>query len=82
MSVYSELLDILLREPPDSPPGLFGTIAAVSPLMVRVRGRTLSRGLFYQRGTRFTEEDIGAEVALLPCEEGFLILFQTEEGGI
>lgn len=79
-NTYSLLLDLLTPEPVETAKGRFGTIAAVSPLMVRLRGRTLSRGLFYPRGTRFTEEDIGREVALLPCEEGFLVLFQTEGG--
>ena len=81
MNVYSELLEILLREPEGTTGGLFGTLTAVSPLTVTVRGTALTEGLFYPSGTRFREEgtvfqseSIGREVALLPCEEGFWIL--------
>lgn len=81
MNVYSELLDLLVREPPEAPPGLFGTLTSVSPLAVAVRGTAVTRGLFYPRGTRFHPEDIGRELALLPCEEGFLILCFVEGGG-
>lgn len=81
MNVYSELLDLLAREPGEAPPGLFGTLSAVSPLTVTVRGTPVSRGLFYPWGTVFRREDIGRELALLPCEEGFLILFFVEGGG-
>lgn len=80
MNVYSELLDLLLREPADTAAGLFGTLTGLSPLTVTVRGTAVSRGLFYPRGTAFRQEDLGREVALLPCEEGFLILFQVEGG--
>ena len=74
MNVYSELLEILLREPEGTTGGLFGTLTAVSPLTVTVRGTALTEGLFYPSGTRFREEDVGREVALLACEEGFWIL--------
>ena len=74
MNVYSELLEILLREPEGTTGGLFGTLTAISPLTVTVRGTALSEGLFYPAGTVFREEDIGREVALLVCEEGFWIL--------
>ena len=74
MNVYSELLEILLREPEGTTGGLFGTLTAVSPLTVTVRGTALAEGLFYPDGARFREEDVGREVALLPCEEGFWIL--------
>lgn len=81
MNVYSELLDLLAPEPGDAPPGLFGTLTAVSPLTVTVRGTAVSRGLFYPKGMTFHREDLGRELALLPCEEGFLILFFVEGGG-
>lgn len=81
MNVYSELLDLLVRQPEEAPPGLFGTLTAVSPLTVTVRGTAVTRGLFYPRGTKFRPEDIGKELALLPCEEGFLILFFSEGEG-
>ena len=74
MNVYSELLEILLREPEGTTGGLFGTLTAISPLTVTVRGTALTEGLFYPGGTVFREEDIGREVALLVCEEGFWIL--------
>lgn len=80
MNVYSELLDLLAPEPGEAPCGLFGTLTGLSPLTVTVRGTAVSRGLFYPRGTVFRQEDLGREVALLPCEEGFLILFQVEGG--
>lgn len=74
MNVYSELLELLLREPEGTTGGLFGTLTAVSPLTVTVRGTKLTEGLFYPSGTVFRKEDIGREVALLVCEEGFWIL--------
>jgi len=80
MNVYSELLDLLVREPEEVPPGLFVTLTSVSPLTVALRGAAVSRGLFYPRGMTFHPEDIGREVAVLPCEEGFLILFFVEGG--
>lgn len=79
-NVYSGLLDILLRQPAESAAGLFGTLTALSPLTVRVRGCDISGGLFYPRGTVFRKEDLGREYALLPCEEGLLMLFQVEGG--
>ena len=74
MNVYSELLEILLREPEGTTGGLFGTLTAISPLTVTVRGTKLTEGLFSPAGTVFREEDMGREVALLVCEEGFWIL--------
>ena len=74
MNIYSELLEILLREPEGTTGGLFGTLTSISPLTVTVRGTVLTEGLFYPDGTVFREEDIGREVALLVCEEGFWIL--------
>ena len=74
MNVYSELLEILLREPEGTTGGLFDTLTAISPLTVTVRGTALTEGLFYPAGTVFRKEDIGKEMALLPCEEGFWIL--------
>lgn len=81
MNVYSELLDLLLREPEGTAGGLFGTLTALSPLTVTVRGTAVSRGLFYPRGTVFRQEDLGQEVALLPCEGGFWILGFAGGGG-
>ena len=74
MNVYSELLELLMPEWDGSPGGVFGTLTAISPLTVTVRGTALTEGLFYPSGTRFREEDVGRTAALLPCEEGFWIL--------
>lgn len=79
-NVYSALLDVLQRDTGEASPVLFGTLAAVSPLTVRVGGTSVTKGLFYPRGTVFYEEHIGRELALLPCEKGLLILFQVEGG--
>ena len=70
MNVYSELLELLTPERKDAPAGLFGTLTAVSPLTVTVRGTALAEGLFYLQGTVFREEDIGKELALLSWEVG------------
>ena len=74
MNVYSELWAMLNREKPADPVGLFGTLTAISPVTVTVRGTALTEGLFFPSGTRFTREDIGRTVALLVCEEGFWFL--------
>lgn len=81
MNVYSELLELLTPERKDAPAGLFGTLTAVSPLTITVRGTALTEGLFYLQGTVFREEDIGKELALLSCEEGFWILGFVGGGG-
>ena len=46
-----------------------------------VRATALAEGLFYLQGTVFREEDIGKELALLSCEEGFWILGFVGGGG-
>lgn len=74
MNVYSELWAMLNREKPADPAGLFGTLTAIFPVTVTVRGTALTEGLFFPSGTRFTREDIGRTVALLVCEEGFWFL--------
>ena len=81
MNVYSELLELLLPEWDGSPGGVFGTLTAISPLTVTVRGTPLTEGLFYPDGTAFRREDIGRELALLPCEEGFWFLGFVGGGG-
>lgn len=78
--IYSELLDLLRQKPEKPTGGLFGTLTGLSPLTVQVQGRELRQGLFCPRGTVFQPEDLGTELALLPCAEGLLILFQVEEG--
>ena len=77
--IYSELLDLLQKRPAEARGGMFGTLISLTPLTLQVRGKAISQGLFYPRGTVFHQEDLGSTFALLPCEEGFLILFQTEE---
>ena len=78
--VYSELLDLLQRKPSSPTGGLLGILTGLSPLTVKIQGREIDQGLLCPRGTVFHQEDLGAEIALLPCEAGFLILFQVEEG--
>lgn len=78
--VYGALLDILRPDAQEVPAVLFATLTAAEPPAVRLRGREIAGALFLPRGTRFQKEDIGREVALLPCEEGFLILCITEGG--
>lgn len=76
MSVYSELWALL--RPVQSLEGggaLFGTLTGVSPLSVRVGETELSEGLYRNAALVPRAEDIGRIVALLPCTEGFLLLF-------
>jgi len=80
-NIYSQLLE-LLRSGPEAQPGcLFGTLTGIAPLSVRVGGREVREGLFYPRNAIFSEESVGREVALLPCEAGLVILFEVEGGG-
>lgn len=81
MNVYSELLDLLVREPEAAPSGLFGVLSSVSPLTVTIRGTAVTKGLYYPKGTVYRQEDVGRELAVLPCEEGFVLLFFVEGGG-
>lgn len=80
MNVYHELLELLCPGQGTPHPVLFGTLSSADPLQITVGGTEISRGLHRPRGMLFYEEDLGRELALLPCENGFLILFQTEEG--
>ena len=80
MNVYHELLELLAPEKETPPPVVFGTLSGTAPVQVTVGETEIRRGLHYPRGMMFHEEDLGRELALLPCENGFLILFQTEEG--
>ena len=49
-------------------------------LTLEVRETAVTEGLMVPRGTVFCKEDVGREVALLPCGSGFLLLFQVEGG--
>ena len=81
MNVYSELLELLSPRREAGETGVcFGTISGVSPPKITVGERQLERGLVLPRGTVFREEDLGREVALLPCRGGFVLLFQIEGG--
>lgn len=80
MNVYSELLELLSPQREAESPVCFGTISGVSPPRITVGERQLERGLVLPRGTVFREEDLGREVALLPCRGGFVLLFQIEGG--
>jgi len=79
-NVYSALLDILRRSEGGGSPVLFGTVTAYDPIAVRVQETEVCGELLYPRGTRYDEKDLGREVALLPCTEGLLLLFQVEGG--
>ena len=80
MNVYSELLELLSPRQAAPAPVCFGTLRGISPLRVAVGDAEISKNLFYPRGMEFYAEEIGRELALLPCENGFLILFQVEGG--
>lgn len=78
-NIYSELLDILQGKRGQPGGCIFGTLTGTEPLTVRVGDREISRGLFHSREKMFHVEQIGEELALLPCENGLLILFEVEE---
>ena len=80
MNVYHELLELLCPRQETSCPVLFGTLSGVDPLQITVGETEIRQGLRHPRGMLFQKEDLGRELALLPCGNGFLILFQTEEG--
>ena len=80
MNVYSELWELLRPVQADTSPVCFGTLADVAPLTVTIGDTSITKNLFYPRGTVFHEDHIGRTLALLPCEDGFLILFQAEGG--
>jgi len=79
-NIYSALLDVLQYPTTVAPVLLFGTVSSYDPLIVRVEGREVQEELLYPRGTRYAKEDLGREVALLPCAEGLLLLCQVEGG--
>ena len=81
MNVYSELLELLSPRREAGETGVcFGTISGVEPLCVTVGGTEISRGLLWPRGMTFDKRDLGREAALLPLEDGFLLLFEIEGG--
>lgn len=79
-NIYSQLLELLRAEGAPQPGCLFGILTDVDPLTVRVGERMVREGLLYPRGKVFHVEQIGQELALLPCENGLLILFEVEGG--
>ena len=79
MNVYSELWALLKPEKNlDAPAALFGTLTGVSPLTVSAGGCEVSEGLFRPAGMSIRAEDVGRTLALIPCDEGFLLLFFVE----
>lgn len=81
MNVYSELLGLLCPRRETGERGVcFGVISGVEPLRLTVGGAELSRGLLWPRGMTFDKRDLGREAALLPLEDGFLLLFEIEGG--
>lgn len=77
MNVYTELWELLRPKTQDGQDGgaLFGTLSGVSPLSVTLGDTVLTQGIFFPAGMTFRDSDVGRTVALLPCEEGFLLLF-------
>ena len=76
MNVYGELWELIKPQKDLAGGGvLFGALAGVSPLTVRVGGCEVREGLFRPSGMSLRAQDIGRTLALLPCEEGFLLLF-------
>ena len=80
MNVYSALWELLRPAETAAPAGVFGTLTAIAPPTVTVRGTAVSDGLLYPSGTAFRREDLGREAALLPCEEGLWFLGFREGG--
>ena len=77
-NIYSRLLDVLAPTGPQQGGVVFGTLTGVEPLRVRVGEREITRGLIYPAEKMFHVEQIGQNLALLPCENGLLILFEVE----
>lgn len=80
MNVYSELLELLTPSAVSAPTVLFGTLCNHKPVTVEIDGTQLQEGLVCNASLPLRETDIGKEVALLPCADGFLILCYTEGG--
>ena len=85
MNVYSELLELLTPERKLHTGRSRNDQVALDVRMYLAaeidRGTALTEGLYYLQGTVFREEDIGKELALLSCEEGFWILGFVGGGG-
>lgn len=77
-NLYSQLLDLLRPETAQQSGCIFGTLAGVDPLRVRVGGREITQGLIIPAGKVFHVKQIGQNLALLPCEKGLLILCEVE----
>ena len=77
-NIYSQLLDLLQPETAQLSGCIFGTLAGVDPLRVRVGGREITQGLFYPAEKVFHVKQIGQNLALLPCENGLLVLCEVE----
>lgn len=78
-NIYSQLLDMLRSDGAQQGGCIFGTLTGVDPLRIRVGEREITQGLFYPAEKMFHVEQIGQILALLPCENGLLILFEVEE---
>ena len=77
-NVYSQLLDLLRPETAQPCGCIFGTLSGVKPLRVRVGEREITQGLFYPAEKLFHVEQIGQNLALLPCKNGLLVLCEVE----
>lgn len=77
-NVYSQLLDLLQPDTARQSSCIFGTLTGVEPLRVRVGEREITQGLFYPAEKVFHVKQIGQNLALLPCENGLLVLCEVE----
>ena len=79
MNVYSELWALLKPEKSLNGGGaLFAELAGVSPPALRFGETEVREGLFRPANLTLRAEDVGRTVAVLPCEEGFLLLLFVE----
>ena len=79
--MYQELWALLRPKENGSPAGLPGVITSLSPLTVSIRGEEISQNLFVPSGLSLQEDDLGRTAAVLPLEDGFLILGTIREVG-
>ena len=79
INVYQELWALLRPHETGAPTAVSGVLTSLSPLAVSVRGEVLSQGLLAAADLALEEQDLGRTVALLPMEEGLLLLCPIRE---
>ena len=79
INAYQELWALIRPKEKDSPAGLSGIITSLSPLTVAVRGEEISQGLLLCDELVLGAADIGRQAALLPVEDGLLLLCLMKE---